>query len=88
MIYLLEIADNVDKSFRKLAKKDKVTFSAINKKINEILTNPQHYKPLKAPMQNLRRVHISGSFVLIYKIIEETKTVKLIEFEHHDKAYK
>ena len=32
MIYLLEIADNVDRSFRKLAKKDKVTFLAIDKK--------------------------------------------------------
>jgi len=38
-------------------------------------------------MQNKRRVHISGSFVLIFKIVEERKVVQLIEFEHHDAAY-
>jgi len=63
MVYSLEIADNLNKTFGKLAKKDKTTLQAINKKVNEILENPYHYKPLRAPMQNKRRVHISGSFV-------------------------
>jgi YafQ family addiction module toxin component len=87
MAYSLEVAKKLDKLFGKLAKKDKVTFEAINKKANEILENPHHYKPLKAPMQLLRRVHISNSFVLIFKIDEERKVVQLVEFEHHDKAY-
>ena len=88
MAYSLEIAEELHKIFTKLAKKDKVTLEAINKKVSEILENPYHYKPLKAPMQNKRRVHISGSFVLIFIIEEEIKTVKLLEFEHHDKAYR
>ena len=88
MAYSLEVAEELNKVFAKLAKKDKTTFEAINKKVNEILQNPYHYKPLKAPMQNKRRVHISGSFVLIFKINEESKAVQLLEFEHHDKAYK
>jgi len=54
----------------------------------EILENPHRYKPLRSPMQNKRRVHISGSFVLVFKIIEERKVAQLLEFEHHDKAYK
>lgn len=88
MAYSLEIAEELHKIFTKLAKKDKVAFEAIGKKVNEILQNPYHYKPLKAPMQNQRRVHISSSFVLIFIIEEERKTVKLLEFEHHDNAYK
>ena len=88
MAYSLEVAEELNKLFAKLAKKDKITFEAINKKVNEILENPYHYKPLKAPLQNKRRVHISGSFVLIFKIDEERKAVQLLEFEHHDKAYK
>ena len=88
MAYSLEIAEELNKVFAKLAKRDKVTFEAINKKVNEILKNPSHYKPLRAPMQNKRRVHIAGSFVLIFKIDEEKKLVQLLEFEHHDKAYK
>ena len=88
MPYSLEIAENLNKIFGKLAKKDKITFQAINKKVNEILENPYHYKPMRAPMQNKRRVHISGSFVLIFKIDEERKIVQLLEYEHHDKSYK
>lgn len=70
MVYSLEIAENLNKVFKKLAKKDKTTFEAINKKINVI------------------RVHISGSFVLIFKIDEERKLLRLLEFEHHDNVYK
>ena len=88
MAYSLEVAESLNKIFKKTAKKDKATFEAISKKINEILENPHHYKPLHAPMQNKRRVHISGSFVLIFRIDEERKTVQLLEFEHHDKAYR
>ena len=88
MTYSLEIAENLNKIFGKIAKKDRTTFQAINNKINEILENPNHYKPLRAPMQNKRRVHIAGSFVLIFKIDEQRKLVQLLEFEHHDKAYK
>ena len=87
MTYFLEVSDDLDKIFQKLAKKDKTTLEAINKKIKEILENPTHYKPLHAPFQNKRRVHISGSFVLIFKIDEEKKMVQILEFEHHDKAY-
>ena len=88
MAYSLEVSEELHKIFEKLSKKDKIAFEAINKKVNEILQNPYHYKPLKAPLQNKRRVHISSSFVLIFKINEESKAVQLLEFEHHDKAYK
>ena len=40
MGYSLEIADNLNKVFGKLANKDKITFQAINKKVSEILENP------------------------------------------------
>lgn len=88
MSYSLEVAEDLNKIFYKLAKRDKVIFEAINKKVNEILINPYHYKPLRAPMQNKRRVHITDSFVLIFKIDEERKVVQLLEFDHHDNAYK
>jgi len=87
MSYNLEISEKLYKIFSKLAKKDKVALDAIDKKVKEILENPSHYKPLCAPLQNKRRVHISSSFVLIFKINEKKKTVQLLEFDHHDNAY-
>jgi len=85
-MYNLEIREEVDKVFQKLAKKDRVSLKYINKKILEIKENPYHFKPLKNPLQNYRRVHI-GNFVLIYSINEQTKTIIVERYKHHDEAY-
>ncbi len=86
-MYNLEVRENVDRIFKKLFKKDIVSFEYINKKIKEILENPHHFKPLRAPLQNYRRVHI-GNFVLVYSIDEKRKTVIIERYKHHDEAYK
>ena len=86
-MYNLEIRDSVDKIFNKLAKKDRVSFEYISKKIAEIRENPYHFKPLKKPMQNFWRVHI-GNYVLIYSINESTKTIIIERYKHHDEVYK
>ena len=86
-MYNLEIRESVDIIFKKLFKKDKISFEYITKKISEIRENPCHFKPLKKPLQNYRRVHI-GNFVLIYSINENTKTVIIEKYKHHDEVYK
>ncbi len=86
-MYALEVRDSLDKKLKKLAKKDAVIHNAIEKKTIEILADPFRFKPLKSPMQNKRRVHIMGSFVLVYSIDEKRKTVILEDFDHHDYIY-
>jgi YafQ family addiction module toxin component len=85
-LYSLEIEEEVSKTFRKLLKKDRVQLEAINKKINQIVSDPYQFKPLRYPLDGLRRVHI-GSFVLIYRVIENPSTVQIIKYTHHDEAY-
>jgi YafQ family addiction module toxin component len=86
-MYKLEIRETVNKIFRKLSQKDKISFEYINKKINEIRENPYHFKPLRKPLQNYRRVHI-GNYVLVYSINEKTKTIIIERYKHHDEIYK
>ena len=86
-MYELEIRPSLDKKFNKLSKRDREILRAINEKLKAIVENPYHYKPLKAPMQHMRRVHILKNFVLIFSIDEKRKTVILEEFAHHDEAY-
>ena len=86
-MYSLEVVESVDKTFRKLRKKDSAQFDCLTKKVKEILENPHQFKPLKSPMQRMRRVHI-GSFVLVYDIDEARKVVTLRRYEHHDSVYK
>ncbi|MBL7206758.1 MAG: type II toxin-antitoxin system mRNA interferase toxin, RelE/StbE family [Candidatus Aenigmarchaeota archaeon] len=87
MKYELEIKDHLYKIFKKMEKKDKIILKIINKKVKEILEDPQRFKPLRAPMQHMRRVHIQKHFVLLYSINENTRKVILEEFAHHDKVY-
>ncbi len=87
MMYELEVPEHLDKEFRKLAKKNKKQLEIIQKKIEEILENPEHYKPLRGDMHGARRVHIDKSFVLTYEIDRVINVVRLLDYDHHDKIY-
>ena len=84
--YHVAISLKLLKEFKKLKKKNLPLLIAINKKVEEIRLDPQSYKNLNAPMNNLKRVHV-GSFVLLFSVNETTKTITLEYFEHHDGAY-
>jgi mRNA interferase RelE/StbE/toxin YoeB len=81
-MYSLEIKPSADKKFRKLAKKDREQLVRIRNKIQQILEDPHHFKQLKYPLDGSRRVQI-GPFVLVYEIDEESRTVTVLDYEHH-----
>ncbi len=87
MNYNLCISEELNKKFDKLSKKNKKQLEIINKKVQQILENPYHFKPLRGDMYGSRRVHIDKSFVLIYEIDEINKIVKLLDYDHHDNIY-
>ena len=83
-MYSIEFSDEFDHSMRKLKKKDKVLFEQIQKKLLEVVENPEHFKPLRNVLAGYRRIHF-GSVVLIYTI--DGETVRIISLDHHDRAY-
>lgn len=87
-MYNIEIKPSCQKNIEKSCKKNPVLREALEKKMNDIVQNPLHYKPLKYDLAGERRVHIMKSFVLKFEIHESTKTVEFIAFNHHDEAYK
>ncbi|MBC8200373.1 MAG: type II toxin-antitoxin system mRNA interferase toxin, RelE/StbE family [Desulfobacteraceae bacterium] len=87
-MYKLAIKENLDRKFKKLKKKDRELLVLIDRKVQEILDNPYRFKPLRKPLQNKRRVHVGGSFVLIYEINKDEKIVTLLDLDHHDNIYK
>lgn len=84
MAYSIEFSEEFEKSMKKLKKRDKVLFQQIQKKLIELVETPEHYKPLRNVLAGYRGIHF-GSFVLVYKI--EDETVRIISLEHHDRAY-
>ena len=87
ILYILKISADVDNKFQKLKNKNKKQLDIINKKIQQILQNPYHFKPLRGDLHGARRVHVDKSFVLVYEIDEKNKIVRLLGYDHHDKIY-
>ena len=88
MVYGISIHPKCLQEIKRLCKKNSVLQEALKKKMNEVVENPYHYKPLRHDLAGERRVHILKSFVLKYEVDEANKLVKFIFFGHHDDAYK
>jgi len=86
-MYLLDLREKIKEKFHKMEKKENKQLQMINKKILQIREDPHRFKPLSNAMKGQRRVHIDKSFVLVYSIDENTKTVILEDYDHHDKVY-
>lgn len=87
-MYNVEINPSCQRDIEKMCKKNPVLKEALEKKMNEIVQNPQHYKPLKYDLAGERRVHVMKCFVLKFEIDESMKIVRFIFFGHHDEDYR
>ena len=86
-MYGLEIKEEADRIFSKLAKKNPPQLRIIHKKIAEIRERPFGYKFLRTPLHGFNRVHIDRSFVLVFKVDHEQKLIVIYYFDHHDFIY-
>jgi mRNA interferase RelE/StbE/toxin YoeB len=87
MTYTIEISAHTDRIFKKMSKRERKELEAIDNKIKQIRENPCRFKPLSGDMHGSRRVHLNTSFVLVYEIDEQRKTVRILDYDHHDKVY-
>jgi len=87
-MYSLKIKPDLEKILKKLSKKNRKQVEIILKKIDEILANPHRYKNLRAPLNDWKRVHVDKHFVLIFSVDDESKSVTLEDYDHHDNIYK
>ena len=73
---------------QRLEKKDSESHRALTNKIKEIInSDPEHYKPLRYDLKNLKRVHIRKSFVLIFEYDKQRGFIQFLDYDHHDKIY-
>ena len=81
-----------DKKFKLLLKKDKVLAKAVKNKIKEILSQDNNtidtYKNLKRPLQDFKRIHITGQYVLLFKVFKKENIILVNDILHRDVAYK
>ena len=84
-----ELKQNLQQILGKLKKRDKVAYDQVVKKIEEIVqSDPDSYKNLRNDLKPFKRVHIKGSFVLIFKYDKERQLISFFDYGHHDSIYK
>ncbi len=81
MSYTLVISP---KLFKKLEKLDKATKERIADSINEILKNPEKFKPLRYELKGLRSARI-GKWRIIYRV--EGEEVIILSIGHRKNVY-
>jgi YafQ family addiction module toxin component len=82
------VEEGLKKTLSKLLKKDKVTYEILMKKIEEIISSDiTHYKNLRSPLQEYKRLHIRGPFILTFKYVESEDKIYFYDFDHHDDIY-
>jgi len=87
-----DFSDELEKTIKKLFKKDRKISEALMKKIEEIAsrseTEIEFYKNLRHDLSEYKRVHIAKSFVLVFKVFRKEKFILFDKFKHHDDIYK
>jgi YafQ family addiction module toxin component len=83
-----EIKPHFQKILVKLFKKDRSTYEAVMKKIEEIVNSPDiaHYKNLRYDLKESKRVHV-GHFVLVFSYDPGQDFISFEDFDHHDRIY-
>lgn len=88
-MHKFSVEEGLKKTLSKLLKKDRVTYEIVMRKIEEIISNKDinHYKNLRSPLQDFKRVHVRGPFILTFKYIESEDKIIFYDFDHHDYIY-
>jgi YafQ family addiction module toxin component len=86
-MYEIDIKPGLGKIFDKLSRKNPKQMAIITNKLEEIIKDPHRYKNLRSPLEQYKRVHIDKSFVLVFSVDEQKKTVIIEKYGHHDNIY-
>ena len=84
MTYKIEFDNRIKSKINKYDKHERVLLFKVVEKIAE---DPLRGKPLRYSLKGLRRV-VFKHYRIIYKIIDEEKTVFIVEIEHRERIYR
>lgn len=84
--YTLNLTHQYKDSLKKIKRSKPDLLLSLEAGVAKILRAPTLGKPLRNELRNNRRIHVAGSFVLLYEIAGTE--IRLLDFDHHDKIYK
>lgn len=91
MTFQYTLTDTLKKRVNKLGKKDRVLAEIFRKKIKEVVahsaTSIDTYKNLKSPQNQFKRIHLTGSHVLLFTVDKKEKFILFVDIVHWNNAY-
>ena len=87
MSFHLFFAQQFQKNFKRLTKKDSVLRNAVLKKINDIGSNPAIGEHLHRNLAGKQSVIMMDHWVIIYEVFINENMIEFQNFDHHDYAY-
>lgn len=90
-MFTYDFSERLRKRLNKLSKKDRILALIIKKKIIEVVNRDKKgidlYKNLKSPMNEFKRIHLTGSFVLLFWVDKKDERIIFYDIIHWDNAY-
>lgn len=90
-MFTYDFSDKLRKRLDKLGSRDKVLALIFKKKVEEVVNKDKHtinsYKNLKSPQNEYKRIHLTGSFVLLFIADLNRNHIVFVDIVHWDKAY-
>jgi len=90
-MFSYNLSPRLRKKVSKLAKKDKVLALVFRKKLQEVISHNEKsidtYKNLKSPQNEFKRIHLTGSHVLVFSVNKQKNHIIFVDIIYWDNAY-
>lgn len=87
----IEFTDELTRELKVLSSKNRILLMIFRKKMREIINNDvrsiDRYKHLRAPLNNLQRVHLTSNKILLFRTDKKNNSILFVSIRHWDDAY-
>jgi len=88
-MFKYDIHDNLRSKLDKITRKDKVLASIFFKKVQEIINRDEKtinaYKNLRSPLNEYKRIHLTGNYILLFSVKENR--IIFFDIRHWDDLF-
>ena len=88
-MFKYDIHDTLRAKLDKIAKKDKVLASIFYKKAQEIINRDEKtvnaYKNLRSPLNEYKRIHLTGNYILLFSV--KGDRILFFDIRHWDDVF-
>lgn len=86
------LTDELSKKLEVLCKKDKILAQTFKRKLLEVINRNENtinsYKNLKSPLNEYKRIHLTGNYILLFSVEQKNNIITFVDIMHRDKVYK